>query len=74
MLEYMLVIGKSSHTAAYVSGSTVRHVLHGVSCHVPLSATAIVYFEEYSDTEQSLTYPSEKMVETIGTVVTLRSL
>jgi hypothetical protein len=30
-----------------------------------------VYFKEHSDTEQSLTYPSEKLVETVGTAVTL---
>lgn len=42
--------------------------------YVPLSETAIVYFEEYSDTEWALTYPSEKLVETTCTVVTLNSL
>jgi hypothetical protein len=30
-----------------------------------------IYFKEYSDTEQSLTYPSEKLVETVGAAVTL---
>jgi hypothetical protein len=30
-----------------------------------------IYFKEHSDTEQSLTYPSEKLVETVGTAVTL---
>ena len=69
----MFVIGTFSHSAAYVSGSTARHELHGaaVMC-VLLSPTVIIYFEEYSDTEQSLTYPSEKLVETIGTAVTLK--
>jgi hypothetical protein len=28
------------------------------------------FFKEYSDTEQSVTYPSEKLVETVGTSVT----
>jgi hypothetical protein len=36
-----------------------------------LSTNVFIYFKEYSDTEQSLTYPSEKMVETVGTSVTL---
>jgi hypothetical protein len=28
-----------------------------------------VYFKEYSDTEQSLTYPSEELVETAVTLM-----
>jgi hypothetical protein len=36
-----------------------------------LSTNAFIYFKEYSDTKQSLTYPSEKLVETVGTSVTL---
>jgi hypothetical protein len=34
-----------------------------------LSTNVFIYFKEYSDTEQSLTYP--EMVETVGTTVTL---
>jgi hypothetical protein len=37
---------------------------------VLLSASDFIYFREYSDREQSLTYP-EKLVETVGTSVTL---
>jgi hypothetical protein len=33
--------------------------------------TFLHVFKEYSDTEQSLTYPSEKLVETVGAVVIL---
>jgi hypothetical protein len=36
-----------------------------------LRTTVFIYFKEYSDTEQSLTYPSEKLAETVGTAVTL---
>jgi hypothetical protein len=40
---------------------------------VLLSVNVFIYitFKECSDAEQSLTYPSEKLVETVGTVVTL---
>jgi hypothetical protein len=65
---------------AYVSGSVARQVLHGVSCdtcktcltsEVLPSANVFICFKEYSGTEQSLTYLSEKLVEPVGTVVTL---
>jgi hypothetical protein len=36
-----------------------------------LSATVFIYFKEYNDKEQSFTYTSEKLVETIGTAVNL---
>jgi hypothetical protein len=38
---------------------------------VLLQTNVFIYFKEYSDTEQSLTYPSEKLVETVGAAVTL---
>jgi hypothetical protein len=38
---------------------------------VTLSTSVFIYFKEYSDTEQFLTYPSGKLVETAGTSVTL---
>jgi hypothetical protein len=38
---------------------------------VLLSTNVFNYFKEYSDTKQSLTCPSEKLVETVGTTVTL---
>jgi hypothetical protein len=31
---------------------------------VMLSTNAFIYFKEYKDNEQSLTYPSERLVET----------
>jgi hypothetical protein len=34
-----------------------------------LSTNVFIYFKDYSNTEQSLTYPSEKMVENVGTSV-----
>jgi hypothetical protein len=37
---------------------------------VLLPAIVFIYFKEYSDTEQSLTYP-EKLMDTVGTAVTL---
>jgi hypothetical protein len=55
---------------AYVSGSIARQVLHGVSCdacktcltfEVLLQTSVFIYFKKYSDTEQSPTYPSEKL-------------
>jgi hypothetical protein len=67
-------------SVAYVSGSIARQVLRGVSCdacktcltsEVLLSANVFIYFKEYRDTEQSLTKPSEQLVETVGTAVTL---
>jgi hypothetical protein len=67
-------------SVAYVSGPIARQVLHGVSCdacktcftsEVLLGTNVFIYFKEYSDTEQSLTYLSEKLVETVGAAVTL---
>jgi hypothetical protein len=66
----MLVIGKFSPSKYYVSGSTARHVLHGAAVmYVALSVTVFVYFEEYSDTDQSLTYPSEKLLEVLDLII-----
>jgi hypothetical protein len=62
---------------AYVSGSTVKQVLRGVSCdacktsEVLLSADVLIYFKECSDAEQSLTCPSEMLMQTVSTAVTL---
>jgi hypothetical protein len=65
---------------AYVSGSIARQVLCGVSCdacktcltsEVLLQTSVFIYFNKYSDTDQSLTYPSEKLVETVGAAVNL---
>jgi hypothetical protein len=38
---------------------------------VLLSASVFIYFKEYSYREQSVIYPSEKVVETFGIAVTL---
>jgi hypothetical protein len=38
---------------------------------VLLRTNVFMYFKEYSDTERSLTYPSEKLSETVGATVTL---
>jgi hypothetical protein len=67
-------------SVAYVSGFIARQLLHGVECDAckkcltsqeMLSTNVFIYFKEYGDTEQTLTYPSEKLVETVGTSVTL---
>jgi hypothetical protein len=67
-------------SVACVSGSIARQVLHGVSCdacktcltsEVLLHTNVFIYFKEYSDTEQFLTYPSEKLVETVAAAVTI---
>jgi hypothetical protein len=67
-------------SVAYVSGSIARQVLRDVSCNacktcltfeVLLRTGVFILFKEYSDAEQSLTYPSEKLVETVGAAVTL---
>jgi hypothetical protein len=36
-----------------------------------LSANAFIYFKEYKDDEQSLTYPFERLVETVSASVTV---
>jgi hypothetical protein len=39
-----------------------------------MSATnAFIYFKEYEEDKQFLTYPSEKLVETVSTVTVLES-
>jgi hypothetical protein len=56
-------------SVAYV---TARRALHGINCDdcmkcltSPLLASnAFIYFKEYKEDEQFLTYPSEKLVET----------
>jgi hypothetical protein len=67
-------------SVSLVSGSIARQVLHGASCdacktrltsEMLLRTSVFVYFNEYSDAEQSLTYPSEKLALTVGAAVTL---
>jgi hypothetical protein len=66
-------------SVACVRVSTATQVLRGVSCvayktcltsQLLLSASVFIYLKEYSITEQSLAYPSEKSVETVCTAVT----
>jgi hypothetical protein len=38
---------------------------------VMLPTNAFIYFKEYRDNEQSLTYPSERLVETVSASVTV---
>jgi len=67
-------------SVAYVSGFIARHVLRAVRCDdcracltspVMLSTNAFIYFKEYKDNERSLTYPSERLVETVNASVTV---
>jgi hypothetical protein len=67
-------------SVAYVSGFIARHVLRALRCDVckegltsPVmsSTSAFIYFKEYRDDKQSLTYPSERLVETISASVTV---
>ena len=61
-------------SVAYLSGFIARHVHCAVRCDdcktclvspVMLSTISFIYFKEYKDDEQSLTCPSEKLVETV---------
>ena len=65
-------------SVAYASGLIARHVLRAVRCDdcktcltspVMLSTDAFIHFKEYKDDEQSLTYPSERLVETVSASV-----
>ena len=67
-------------SVAYVSGFIARHVLCAVRCDdcktylsspEMLSTNAIIFFKEYRDDEHSLTYPSERLVETVSVSVTV---
>jgi hypothetical protein len=61
-------------SVAYVSGFIARKLLPGVNCvacktcltsQVMTSTNVFIYFKECSDTEQSLIFPSKKLVETL---------
>jgi hypothetical protein len=66
-------------SVVYVSGFIARHVLRAVRCDnckacltsPVMSTNAFVYFKKYKDNEQSLTYPSERLVETVSASVTV---
>jgi hypothetical protein len=71
-------VHKKIHAAAYVSDFIARQMLYGVKCdvcktcltsQVMISTSVFIYFKKYSDIEQSLKYPYEKFVETVGTSV-----
>ena len=64
----------------YVSGFIARHLLCNGSCdackdclisEAPSRTDIFTSFKECSRTVQSLTYPTEKLVETVGTAVTV---
>ena len=65
---------------AIVSGFIARHVLRAVRCDdcktcpttpVTMSTNAFIYFKEYREDKQSLTYPSERLVEIVSASVTV---
>jgi hypothetical protein len=67
-------------SVAYVSGFIAGHVLHAVRCDdckvcltspMLMSTSAFIYLKECKDNEQSLTYPSERLVETVSASVTV---
>ena len=71
-------VGISFFSVAYVSSFTARHVLGAVrhddgktylTSPLMLSTTAFIYFKEYTDEGQSLTYPSARLVETVSASV-----
>jgi len=47
---------------------TVRHVSHP-QCYV--ATIAFIYFKEYEEDKQFLTYPSKKLGETVSAAITL---
>ena len=67
-------------SAAYVTGFIARYGLRAVRCDdcktcltspVMLPTNAFIYFKEYKDNKQSLTYPSERLVETVSASITV---
>jgi hypothetical protein len=56
--------------AAYVSSFTARQVLHGDYDACKTSQVLLSANIEYRDTEQSLAYPPERLMESVGTDVT----
>jgi hypothetical protein len=78
--QYVNDVNMDLFSVAYVSGLIDRHVLHAVRCDVckacltspvMMSTYAFIYFKEYRDDKQSLTYPSERLVETVSASVTV---
>ena len=67
-------------SVAYVSGFIARCVLRGINCDdcttcltspMLLGTNAFIYFKKYEEDKQLLTYPSEKLVETVGASISL---
>lgn len=67
-------------SVAYVSGFIAKRLLNNSNCdmckkclisEVPSPLDIYTEFKEHSSTVQSLTYPTEKLVETVGTAVTV---
>jgi len=67
-------------SVAYVNGFIARHLLCNGSCDVckacliseiPSTTNVYIGFKECSSTVHSVTYPTEKLVETVGTAVTI---
>jgi len=64
---------------AYISGFIAQHVLCAVRCDEcktwltspVMSFNAFIYFLKYKDDEHNLTYPSERLVETVSAFVTV---
>ena len=65
-------------SVSYVSGFTARHLLSNGSCEVckgcliseaPLPTDIYIGFKECSSTVHSLTYSTEKLVESVGTAL-----
>jgi hypothetical protein len=67
-------------SVAYVSGFIARYVLRGINCDdcttclsspLLLATNAFMHFKEYEEGKQFLTYPSEKLVETVSASVSV---
>ena len=67
-------------SVACVSGFIARRVLRGINCDdcttcltspKLLATNAFIYFKEYEEDKQFLAYPSEKLVETVGSSISL---
>ena len=60
-------------SVVYVNSFIAKHVLCAVRCDdcstcltsPVMSTNALIYFKEYKDDKQSLTYPSERLVMTV---------
>jgi hypothetical protein len=67
-------------SVAYVSGFIAKHFLNNSNCEkilknmiseVPSPLHIYTVFKDHSSTVQSLTYPTEKLVEPVGTAMTV---